>query len=68
MLSDAHPEAPDVERPVRSQPLTAEPIEVGAGARIGPHAALGPGARIAPGAAVEAYAVVPTPVAPPTSA
>jgi acetyltransferase-like isoleucine patch superfamily enzyme len=67
VLSDAFPDAPDVERPVRQQPLVALPIDVGAGARIGAHAALGAGARIAPGAAVGSYAVVPTPAAPPTS-
>jgi acetyltransferase-like isoleucine patch superfamily enzyme len=67
VLSDAFPDAPDAERPVRSQPLTSLPIHVGARARIGAHAALGAGARIAPGEVVASYAVVPTPAAPPTS-
>jgi len=67
VLQDAFPDAPDVERPVRTQPLTALPISVGARARIGAHAALGAGARIAPGDVVASYAVVPTPAAPPTS-
>jgi acetyltransferase-like isoleucine patch superfamily enzyme len=67
VLSDAFPDAPDVERPVRLQALHALPIHVGARARIGAHAALGAGARIAPGDVVASYAVVPTPAAPPTS-
>lgn len=67
VLSDAYPDAPDVERPVRLQALNSLPIHVGARARIGAHAALGAGARIPPGDVVASYAVVPTPAAPPTS-
>lgn len=58
VLSDVEPAAADVETPIRHQPLSPRPVEVGAGARIGAHAALGAGARVAAGAAVGSYAVV----------
>ena len=64
VLADAGPGAADVETPLRAQPLSAAPIVVGEGARIGAHAALGAGARIAAGAAVGSYAVVSAPAAP----
>jgi acetyltransferase-like isoleucine patch superfamily enzyme len=49
---DFEPTHDDVELPLRLQPLRAEPIVVGAGARVGVAAALSPGTRIAPGATV----------------
>jgi acetyltransferase-like isoleucine patch superfamily enzyme len=67
VISDAEPAAADVETPIRHQPLSPRPVEVGERARIGAHAAIGAGARIAAGAVVGSYAVVPTPVATATS-
>lgn len=49
---DFEPTHDDVETPVRLQPLRAEPIVVGAGARVGIAAALQAGARVPAGATV----------------
>lgn len=48
----------DVERPIREQPLTAEPVAIGAGARIGLGAAIMPGVTVGDGAVVGPGAVV----------
>lgn len=58
VLIDVEPVAADPERPVREQGVTALPIAVGDGARIGPSAVLLGGARIAAGARVGAHATV----------
>ena len=64
VVSDVDPAAADVERPMRLQALSPEPIAIGDGARVGAHAALGSGARVAAGGTVGSYAVVPTPPRP----
>jgi acetyltransferase-like isoleucine patch superfamily enzyme len=58
VLIDVAPVAADPERPVREQGVSATPIAVGDGARIGPSAVLLGGARIAAGANVGAHATV----------
>lgn len=69
VLIDSEPEAGDSERPLREQGLSAKPIRVGDGVRIGPAAALLAGARIADGEQVAAHATVsPPPPAPPPPA
>jgi acetyltransferase-like isoleucine patch superfamily enzyme len=55
IIADHEPTYEDPERPTRLQPLRAEPIRLGDGARVGAHAALRPGATIAPGAVVGSY-------------
>jgi acetyltransferase-like isoleucine patch superfamily enzyme len=61
VVTDAEPprSRSDVETPLREQPVTARPVVVAAGARVGAHAALGAGARVE--GSVASYAVVPTP-------
>lgn len=51
-IVDHGPRQQDVERPLREQGLRAEPVVIGARARIGARAVIGPGARISPGAHV----------------
>jgi acetyltransferase-like isoleucine patch superfamily enzyme len=48
----------DVELPIRLQPLTAEPVTIGADARIGMGAAIMPGISVGEGAIVGPRAVV----------
>ena len=48
----------DVEQPVRLQGVTAEPVVIGAGARVGVAAALQRGVNVRPGAVVGPRAVV----------
>jgi acetyltransferase-like isoleucine patch superfamily enzyme len=55
MIADHEPTFEDPERPTRLQPMHAEPVRLGDGARIGAHAALLAGATIAPGEAVGSY-------------
>jgi acetyltransferase-like isoleucine patch superfamily enzyme len=55
MVVDAEPTYDDPERPTRLQPLRAEPVRIGDGARIGVHAALAGGATVAAGEVVAAY-------------
>ena len=58
VLTDFSPAYADTERPTREQGLTAEPIEVGDGARIGHGACLLRAARVRPGGEVAPHAVV----------
>jgi acetyltransferase-like isoleucine patch superfamily enzyme len=58
MVTDAEQTAPDVEAPIREQPVVPRPVSIGAGARIGAHAAVLAGATVAERAAVGSYAVV----------
>jgi acetyltransferase-like isoleucine patch superfamily enzyme len=55
MIADHEPTFEDPERPTRLQPMHAEPMRLGDGARIGAHAALLAGATVAPGEAVGSY-------------
>ncbi len=55
MIADAEPTFGDPERPTRLQPLHAEPVRIGDGARIGAHAKLLAGTVLAPGAVVASY-------------
>lgn len=57
VLTDFSPTYDDVERPTRAQPLRAEPIEIGAGARVGHGACLLRGARVPPGGDVAPHSV-----------
>ncbi|HVL97423.1 MAG TPA: hypothetical protein VM266_16320 [Solirubrobacteraceae bacterium] len=59
VICDFEHDHADVERPVRHQPLQADPVTIGARARIGPGAVLGPGARVRAGGTVGAHAVLP---------
>ena len=69
VLIDSEPGIADVERPLREQGLSAKPIRIGDGVRIGPSAALLAGARVDDGATVAAQATVsPPPPAPPRPA
>ena len=58
IVSDAELIADDVERPVRVQGLRAEPVAVGARARVGRAAVVTAGGRVADGAVVQPMAVV----------
>ena len=58
VLTDFEPNHEDVERPTREQGLTARPIEVGEGARVGHGACLLPGARVTAGASVAPHAML----------
>lgn len=58
VLADCGPVTTDVETPMRQQGLTAAPIAVGAGVRVGPRAVILGGARIATGVQVGAQLVV----------
>jgi acetyltransferase-like isoleucine patch superfamily enzyme len=55
VIADHEPTYDDPERPTRLQPLHAEPVRLGDGARVGAHAALLAGATIAPGEVVGSY-------------
>jgi acetyltransferase-like isoleucine patch superfamily enzyme len=55
MIADAGPTYADPERPTRKQPLHAEPVRIGDGARVGAHAKLLAGTVLAPGAVVASY-------------
>jgi acetyltransferase-like isoleucine patch superfamily enzyme len=55
VIADHEPTFQDSERPTRLQPLRAEPIRLGEGARIGAHAILPAGATVAPGEVVGSY-------------
>jgi len=55
-LSDAGPTFDDPELPTRAQPLRAQAVRVGDGARIGPHAVVLE--TVAPAAEIQPYAVV----------
>ena len=55
VIADHEPTYEDPERPTRLQPLHAEPVRVGDGARIGAHAALLAGATVTPGEVVGSY-------------
>jgi acetyltransferase-like isoleucine patch superfamily enzyme len=55
VIADHEPTYEDSERPTRLQPLRAEAIRLGDGARIGAHATLRPGATIEPGAVIGSY-------------
>ena len=55
VIADHEPTYDDPERPTRLQPLHAEPVRLGDGARIGAHAALLAGATVAPGEVVGSY-------------
>jgi acetyltransferase-like isoleucine patch superfamily enzyme len=55
VIADHEPTYEDPERPTRLQPLHAEPVRLGDGARVGAHAALLAGATIAPGEVVGSY-------------
>ena len=65
MVTDAEQTAPDVEAPIREQPVVPREVRIGAGARIGAHAAILAGARVADREAVASYAVVAAPVTSP---
>ena len=54
-IADHEPTYDDPERPTRLQPLRAEPVRLGDGARIGAHAAVLAGAAVAPGGVVGSY-------------
>jgi acetyltransferase-like isoleucine patch superfamily enzyme len=56
VIADHEPTYDDPERPTRLQPLHAEPVRLGDGARLGAHAALLAGATVAPGEVVASYA------------
>ena len=58
MITDAEQTAPDVESPIRAQPVVPRPVHIGAGARIGAHAAILAGATVAERKAVGSYAVL----------
>ena len=58
VLIDFEPTHEDPETPTRLQPLRAQPIVVGPGARIGVGAALQPGAHVRGGAVVQPRTVV----------
>jgi acetyltransferase-like isoleucine patch superfamily enzyme len=53
LIADAEPTFDDSERPVRLQPLRAEPVRIGDGARIGVHAVVQ--ASVPPGDTVAPY-------------
>ena len=55
VIADHEPTYEDPERPTRLQPLHAESVRLGDGARIGAHATLLAGATIAPGEVVGSY-------------
>ena len=55
VIADHEPTYEDPERPTRLQPLRAEPVRLGDGARVGAHAALLAGATVAPGELVGSY-------------
>ena len=55
VIADHDPTYEDPERPTRLQPLRAEPVRLGDGARIGAHAALPAGATVPPGAVIGSY-------------
>jgi acetyltransferase-like isoleucine patch superfamily enzyme len=55
VIADHEPTYEDPERPTRLQPLHAEPVRLGDGARIGAHASLLAGATVAPGEVVGTY-------------
>jgi serine acetyltransferase len=57
-ITDARQPHPDVERPIREQPLEIVPVRILDGAKIGPHASLLAGAEIGEGAIVGPRAVV----------
>jgi acetyltransferase-like isoleucine patch superfamily enzyme len=65
MVTDAEQTAPDVEAPIREQPVVPRPVSIGAGARIGAHAAVLAGATVADREVVGSYAVVAAPVTSP---
>jgi acetyltransferase-like isoleucine patch superfamily enzyme len=58
VIADHEPTYEDPERPTRLQPLHAEPVRLGDGARIGAHAALLAGATVAAGEVVGSYDTV----------
>ena len=58
LVADAAPTFEDAELPLRRQPVRAEPLAIGAHARVGARAALLAGARVGAGAVVGSYAVV----------
>lgn len=58
VLTDFGPNVDESDRPTRAQGLRAEPIAVGAGARVGHGACLLRGARVKAGATVAPHAVV----------
>lgn len=58
VLTDFSPNTQDSERPTREQGLTAQPITVGDGARVGHGACLLRGARVKAGGNVAPHAVV----------
>ena len=55
VIADHEPTYEDPERPTRLQPVRAEPVRLGDGARIGAHAALTAGATVPPGAVIGSY-------------
>lgn len=58
VVQDHRPVFDDVDRPIREQGITAEPVVIGERVRIGARAVIGAGAAIADGEQVSAQAVV----------